>query len=95
MHRMLAPLSAQVADRRAGQETLVPNAGASVTARSGGPPAARPGTAAALRGSRPGHHRFGWRDAMDIVVRWRQLAEPNDQESCYLALRGLVWHDVA
>ena len=24
-------------------------------------------------------HRFGWRDAMDIVVKWRQLSEPNDQ----------------
>ncbi len=24
-------------------------------------------------------HPFGWRDAMDIAVKWRQLAEPNDQ----------------
>ncbi|KAK9791186.1 hypothetical protein WJX73_002593 [Symbiochloris irregularis] len=24
-------------------------------------------------------HPFGWRDAMDIVVKWRQLSEPNDQ----------------
>ncbi len=24
-------------------------------------------------------HAFGWRDAMDIAVKWRQLAEPNDQ----------------
>jgi hypothetical protein len=24
-------------------------------------------------------HAFGWRDAMDIPVKWRQLAEPNDQ----------------
>eukprot|EP01025_Chloroclados_australasicus_P065321 TRINITY_DN8909_c0_g1_i1.p1 TRINITY_DN8909_c0_g1~~TRINITY_DN8909_c0_g1_i1.p1 ORF type:complete len:560 (-),score=86.15 TRINITY_DN8909_c0_g1_i1:448-2106(-) len=22
---------------------------------------------------------FGWRDAMDIIVKWRQIAEPNDQ----------------
>ena len=22
---------------------------------------------------------MGWRDAMDVIVRWRQLAEPNDQ----------------
>ena len=22
---------------------------------------------------------FGWRDAMDIIVKWRQLSEPNDQ----------------
>ena len=26
-----------------------------------------------------GQHPFGWRDAMDIPVKWRQLAEPNDQ----------------
>ena len=24
-------------------------------------------------------HLFGWRDAMDIIVKWRQMAEPNDQ----------------
>ena len=24
-------------------------------------------------------HSFGWRDAMDIIVKWRQLSEPNDQ----------------
>lgn len=23
-------------------------------------------------------HPFHWRDAMDVVVRWRQVAEPND-----------------
>ena len=26
-------------------------------------------------------HPFGWRDAMDIIVKWRQLSEPNDQVS--------------
>jgi hypothetical protein len=26
-----------------------------------------------------GLHAFGWRDAMDIIVRWRQVGEPNDQ----------------
>jgi hypothetical protein len=26
-----------------------------------------------------GAHTFGWRDAMDIIVKWRQLSEPNDQ----------------
>lgn len=26
-----------------------------------------------------GRHAFAWRDAMDTVVRWRQIAEPNDQ----------------
>jgi hypothetical protein len=29
--------------------------------------------------SASGSHAFGWRDAMDILVRWRQLSEPNDQ----------------
>lgn len=28
-----------------------------------------------------GLHEFCWRDAMDVVVRWRQLSEPNDQVS--------------
>ena len=31
-------------------------------------------------------HPFRWRDAMDIIVKWRQLAEPNDQvhsEMCF------------
>lgn len=84
------PSRTQVADRRAGRETLVPNAGASVTARPGGPPAARPGTAAALRSGRPGHHPFGWRDAMDILVRWRQLAEPNDQASISISRHVLL-----
>ncbi len=32
-----------------------------------------------------GRHVFGWRDAMDVVVKWRQLAEPNDQV-------GAVYH---
>ena len=26
-----------------------------------------------------GSHAFDWRDAMDLLVKWRQLAEPNDQ----------------
>ena len=29
--------------------------------------------------SASGSHLFGWRDAMDLLVRWRQLSEPNDQ----------------
>ncbi|KAI7837041.1 hypothetical protein COHA_009118 [Chlorella ohadii] len=53
-----------VADRRAGKPTMAGNAGASVTARGANP---------------SGSHAYGWRDAMDIIVRWRQLAEPNDQ----------------
>lgn len=52
------------ADKREGRPTLVDNAGASVSAR---------------RHSRSGRHEMGWRDAMDVIVRWRQLAEPNDQ----------------
>lgn len=32
-----------------------------------------------------GSHAFGWRDAMDVAVRWRQLAEPHDQ---------VVWVDL-
>ena len=27
----------------------------------------------------PEAHAFGWRDAMDLPVKWRQLSEPNDQ----------------
>jgi len=30
-------------------------------------------------GGKYGQHPFHWRDAMDILVKWRQLAEPNDQ----------------
>ena len=33
----------------------------------------------ALQVGASGRHQFGWRDAMDIVVKWRQLAEPADQ----------------
>ena len=25
-----------------------------------------------------GTHAFGWRDALDVLVKWRQLSEPND-----------------
>jgi hypothetical protein len=46
---------------------MVDNAGASVSARRG------------ACGCVPGSHAYGWRDAMDVIVRWRQLAEPNDQ----------------
>ena len=50
-----------IADRKAGNQTLVMSEGSSV------------------HGGASGRHLFGWRDAMDIVVKWRQLAEPNDQ----------------
>lgn len=36
-------------------------------------------------GGTAGRHPFGWRDGMDLVVKWRQLAEPNDQ---------VVWVDL-
>ncbi len=58
-------MPAQVEDRRAGRPLLVRNVGASVSAKASD--------------RAQGSHPFGWRDAMDIVVRWRQLAEPNDQ----------------
>eukprot|EP00775_Hariotina_reticulata_P011921 gene11921-12065_t len=37
------------------------------------------------QGGCSGRHLFGWRDAMDIVVKWRQLSEPADQ---------VVWVDL-
>ncbi len=54
-------------DRRAGRTLLVHNVGASVSAKA--------------PDRTQGSHPFGWRDAMDVIVRWRQLAEPNDQVS--------------
>ena len=39
-------------------------------------------------------HAFGWRDAMEVIVRWRQLAEPNDQVGARVLLVGrmsLAW----
>ena len=35
------------------------------------------GSSAAFE-SRGGEHPFGWRDLFDIIVKWRQLTEPND-----------------
>jgi hypothetical protein len=52
--------------RRSGLPALmVPSLGSS------GPAASSPGAQQ--------QHRFGWRDAMDLVVKWRQLSEPGDQ----------------
>jgi hypothetical protein len=39
--------------------------------------------------SASGSHAFGWRDAMDILVRWRQLSEPNDQV-CSVSQHGFM-----
>ena len=46
---------------------------------------------ASIRGDAEGRHKFSWRDAMDVVVRWRQIGEPNDQarSSALLAPRSL------
>lgn len=41
--------------------------------------AGRDVTAPAGASGNPEPHSFGWRDAMDIIVKWRQLSEPNDQ----------------
>jgi len=60
-----------VADALAGTPTTVPDAGAS----GGGPGRRDP----------RGRHAFGWRDLVDIAVRWRQVSEPNDQ---------VVWADL-
>jgi len=44
-----------------------------------GMPLRVPNDGASGETSASGSHPFGWRDAMDILVRWRQLSEPNDQ----------------
>lgn len=38
-----------------------------------------PDDGASGRAGVSGSHPFAWRDAMDMLVKWRQLAEPNDQ----------------
>ena len=57
-------LHVELAARRSGTHTWVATSGASVR---------RPAESDDAR------HAFGWRDAMDVVVRWRQIGEPNDQ----------------
>lgn len=49
-----------------------PDVGASSCARG------RSGIGGGGRGG-PGSHPMGWRDAMELLVKWRQVAEPNDQ----------------
>lgn len=61
--------------RGPGAKTAVQTAGASVGGWDAKPPTTSAG----------GFHEFCWRDAMDVVVRWRQLSEPNDQ---------VVWVDL-
>ena len=39
-------------------------------------------------------HLFGWRDAMDIIVKWRQLSEPNDQASVIAATCVAMLSDI-
>ncbi len=52
--------------------------------RGGGRPLWVSSEGSSVQAGATGRHEFGWRDAMDIVVKWRQLAEPNDQvcEEC-------------
>ena len=50
--------------------------------RSGAPPLLAPkGSSANIKS-----HPFDWRDAMDIIVKWRQLSEPNDQVTFFTLL---------
>ena len=46
-----------------------------VDARKAGKPLLAPSGASSSKETHP----FGWRNAMDIIVKWRQLSEPNDQ----------------
>ncbi len=49
--------------------------GVQVDAKKAGRPLLAPVGASSSKEAHP----FGWRDAMDIIVKWRQLSEPNDQ----------------
>lgn len=75
-------------------------------AGSGGVPPQRPARRAAHAAVAPllrrapwmrRSHAFGWRDAMEVIVRWRQLAEPNDQVGgptagwLWAACKGAGW----
>ena len=46
--------------------------------RSGEPHPRVLGRGATSHGKAGEDHDFGWRDALDILVKWRQLSEPND-----------------
>ena len=50
-------------------------------ARKAGDPLQAPSGASSSKEAHP----FGWRDAMDIIVKWRQLSEPNDQVQLLVA----------
>ncbi len=65
-------LSAARARREGKPLPLIPDAGSSACAR--GPS----GIGGGGRGG-SGSHTLGWRDAMELLVKWRQVAEPNDQ----------------
>lgn len=67
--QMLARVAAA---RKEGNEVTAPDSGASVCGR--GPS----GIGGGGRGG-SGSHAVGWRDAMELIVKWRQVAEPNDQ----------------
>ncbi len=65
-------LSAAQARRQGKPLPLLPDAGSSACAR--GPS----GVGGGGRGG-SGSHSLRWRDAMELLVKWRQVAEPNDQ----------------
>eukprot|EP00891_Asterochloris_glomerata_P001301 jgi/Astpho2/1301/fgenesh1_pg.00024_%23_11_t len=82
-----AVATAEVKDRQQrgpGAKTAVQTAGASVGGWDAKPPTTSAG----------GFHEFCWRDAMDVVVRWRQLSEPNDQAVKLCLLTKVVWVDL-
>jgi hypothetical protein len=66
-------LRAAAAARAAGAPLRAAAAGASAAARGAS------GVGGGGRGAPGASHPLGWRDAMDVVVRWRQLVEPCDQ----------------
>ncbi len=66
-------LRAAAAARAAGAPLRAAAAGASAAARG------TSGVGGGGRGAPGASHPLGWRDAMDVVVRWRQLVEPCDQ----------------
>ena len=65
-------LAAAAARREKRPPLQIPDVGASVCARG------RSDVGGGGRGG-PGSHPLGWRDAMEVLVKWRQVAEPNDQ----------------
>lgn len=59
--------------RNSGKALEIPDVGSSICARGDS------GIGGGGHGDRGSQHRLGWRDAMEVIVKWRQIAEPNDQ----------------